>query len=536
MKVKKIQLKNGYKRFHDLTIDLGDNPKRIIALVGANGCGKSSVLDGMLFHNNAHGALGNKGNKNHEYHSMHKTPNFDHQNVEIVFDKGTFNEVRSEKIQTGKENTIFSFRSPYRYNSNLKVTQSQATNEIRLNNYGATLSSDLDDKMEKNYRRLNIKYNKYLNSEDCRPSEAKEKIIGDLNNALQNCLDLKITSIGDIEDSKGTLYFIKPDHPNDFDFNVLSSGEKEVVDILLDLYLRLDDYTDTVFLIDEPELHINTSIQKKLLIEINKLVGEDCQIWIATHSIGFLRALQGELNDECQIIHFPEGVDLAANPHTIYPAPKTRSQWLNIFETALDDLTGLISPKRIIYCEGRDAPGAGGQERGLDAKVFNNIFSEKHHDTLFISSGGNTELDQRSGIAIAILTKVFSEIEILVLKDRDMSSGKSNDENDRQVYLQNNPQNHRVLKRWEIENYLYDKEVLNNYCSDNSLNFNEEEYDKYVTDIENQNLKDETGRIKNYCGITTSINPEQFKLTLSKYINNDMAISVELEKCIFNRE
>lgn len=536
MKVKKIRLKNGYKRFHDLTIDLGDNPKRIIALVGANGCGKSSVLDGMLFHNNAHGVLGNKGNKNYEYHSMYKTPNFNHQNVEIVFDKGTFNEVRTEKQQTGKENTIFSFRSPYRYNSNLKVTQSQATNEIRLNNYGATLSSDLDDKMEQNYRRLYIKYNKYLNSEDCRPSVAKAKIIGDLNSALQNCLDLKITSIGDIEASKGTLYFTKPDHPNDFDFNVLSSGEKEVVDILLDLYLRRDDYTDTAFLIDEPELHINTSIQKKLLIEIDKLVGEDCQIWIATHSIGFLRALQDELNDECQIIHFPEGVDLAASPHTIYPAPKTRSQWLNIFKTALDDLTGLISPQKIIYCEGRDAPGVGGQERGLDAKVFNKIFSEKHHDTLFISSGGNTELDQRSEIAIAILTKVFSEIEILVLKDRDMSSGRSNNENDRQVYLQNNPQNHRVLKRWEIENYLYDKEVLNNYCSNNGLTFNEEEYDKYVIDIENQNLKDETGRIKNYCGITTSINPEQFKLTLSEYINNNMNVFVELENCIFNRE
>jgi len=28
MKIKKLQLKNGYKRFHDLTIDLGDNPKR----------------------------------------------------------------------------------------------------------------------------------------------------------------------------------------------------------------------------------------------------------------------------------------------------------------------------------------------------------------------------------------------------------------------------------------------------------------------------------------------------------------------------
>lgn len=536
MRIKKIQLKNGYKRFHHLTIDLGNDPKRIVALVGPNGCGKSSVFDGMLYLNNAHGAIGNKGNKNYEYHSMHKTPNFNHQNVEIEFDKGEYVVVRREKQKQGKENTIFSFRSPYRYNSNLKVTQSRATTEIRLNNYGASLTPDLDDKMEENYRRLYIKYNNYLNEKDCRPSEAKAKIISDLNTALQSCLDLEVTSIGSIEASEGTLYFGKSDHPTAFDFNVLSSGEKEVVDILLDLYLRQDEYTDTIFLIDEPDLHINTSIQRKLLIEINKLAGESCQIWIATHSIGFLRAMQEDLKDECQLIHFPSGVKWADSPQTLIPATKTRSKWKEIFETALDDLTDLVSPKRIIYCEGKDKPGRNGVERGLDALVFNNIFSEKHNDTLFISSGGNTELDQRSEIAIAILSKVFSDIKIIVLKDRDISSGRANTEKDRKIYLQNNPQNHRVLKRWEIENYLYDKEVLKSYCSANELEFNEAEYDEFVTDIDNQNLKDETGRIKNYCGITTSINPKNFKIALSKCIKENMAIYSKLEKCIFNRE
>ena len=197
-----------------------------------------------------------------------------------------------------------------------------------------------------------------------------------------------------------------------------------MVDILLDLYLRQEEFADTVFLIDEPELHINTAIQKTLLIEINRLVGSNCQIWVATHSIGFLRALQGELKDECQIIHFKSGINWASSVQTITPIKKTISKWREIFETALDDLTGLVSPKTIVYCEGKDRPGTGGQEKGFDAKVYNNIFSEKYHDTLFVSSGGNTELDQRSEIALAILTKVFAEIEILVLKDRDVSSGK----------------------------------------------------------------------------------------------------------------
>lgn len=537
MKIKKIQLKNGYKRFYDLTIDLGIEPKRIIALVGPNGCGKSSVLDGMLFVNNNFNQIGNKGQKGYEYHSMTQTPNFNYQNVIIDFDNGNFVNVKSDRSKIGNENTMFSFRSPYRYNSNLKVSQSKATSEIRLNNYGATASSDIDDKMEENYRRLNIKFNKYLkdNPSTATYDSAKAKIIGDLNQSLKNCLDVEITSIGDIEANKGTLFFKKEDHPIEFEFNVLSSGEKEVVDILLDLYLRQDEYTETIFLIDEPELHINTSIQKKLLLEINKLIGQNCQIWLATHSIGFLRALQEDLKDECQIIQFQKGINWASTQQSLTPIKKSLSKWKEIFETALDDLTGLVSPKRIIYCEGKDRPGTSGQEKGFDAKVFNNIFGEKYHDTLFISSGGNTELDQRSEVALAILTKVFSDIEIFVFKDRDVSSGRKNDEKDRHLYLKAHPNYFRIMKRWEIENYLFDKEVLIAFCNANGLTFSETEYDKFVTNIIDDNIKDETNRIKNFCGITTSVSAESFKLILSEYVTQDMEVYKELENCIFNR-
>jgi AAA15 family ATPase/GTPase len=272
MKIKSIELKNGYKRFHHLTIDLGDTPARIVALVGPNGCGKSSVFDGMLFSIGSHQVVGeNSQNRSYEYHSMRNEPKFSYNNVEIKFVSGSLLDILKPLHANGRAGTLFSFRSPYRYNSNLMIKSSHSTPEIRLNNYGASFSADLDDKMEQNYRRLYIKYNTFLHETDCRPSEAKLKIIGDLNEAITNCLDLEIISIGDIESSKGTLFFQKTDHSSEFSFNVISSGEKEVVDILLDLYLRADKYNDTIFLIDEPELHISTSIQRSLLLEINKL-------------------------------------------------------------------------------------------------------------------------------------------------------------------------------------------------------------------------------------------------------------------------
>lgn len=533
MRLKKVRLFNGYKRFHDITIDLGDSPARVVALVGANGCGKSSVLDGILFHHNAWNMLGDKGGKDHNYHSMRGDRSFNYESVRLDFDGGSYQEIRASR--PGMENTIFSFRSPYRYNSNLNVTQSRAVSEISLNNYGASSASDLDDKMEESYRRLNIKFMKYMNDNDCKPSEAKLKIIEDLNSSLRNCLEIEIDNIGNIESSQGTLFFKKRGHPTPFPFNVLSSGEKEVVDLLLDLYLRQENFDNTIFLLDEPELHINTSIQKKLLIEINKLVGENCQIWLTTHSIGFIRALQEEFKQECQLIYFDQTQNYASETIVIKPSIKSSAIWRKLFEVALDDLAHLLSPKRIIYCEGRDAPGNGGKERGMDAQAFNNIFNEKYPDTLFVSSGGNTELDQRSQIAISILSKALPTVEILVLKDRDSGSGKPITSHDRELYLENNPDNHRMLKRWEIENYLFSKDALQSYCHNNNLQFDEDSYDKLVTDIENQSIKEDSSRIRNICSLSTSINADKLKLNISKTMSPDSPTYLELEECIFGK-
>lgn len=531
----------GYKRFHNLTIDLGDSPKRIVALVGPNGCGKSSVFDAILYLVKSYsGEIGKTGvNRDYHYHSLGQNANFDYnKNISVIFSTNeTYQQMLQQKNKLGEnKRTIFSFRSSFRYNGSLQVNQIIAVDNIIKNNYGASTASDIDQRIENNYRRLLVKYNHYRDENDVKPTEAKKHIIGQLNDALAKCIDLKISSLGDVEDNKGTFYFQKSDSDIVFDYNVLSAGEKEVVDILLDLYLRKDYYTDSVYIIDEPELHLNTSIQRALLLEINKMIPQNCQIWIATHSIGFLRAIQEELKYDSQIINFKAENKWASESYILEPVKLSRSEWQSLFATALDDLAKLICPKTIVYCEGRADPRPDGTERGLDADVFNTIFARSYPDVFFVSSGGNTELDQRSDIAIAILSKVFSELEILVLKDRDMASGKPTTENDRIIYLKNNPQSHRVLKRFEIENYLYDKEVLLAYCNNYGLTFDEEKYKYVVSDIVNDNLKDKTGEIKKCCNIVGSIGAEKFKRNLAECINETMVVYQELVEVIFYRK
>jgi predicted ATP-dependent endonuclease of OLD family len=287
MKIKSIQLKDNYKRFHDLTIDLGSSPARIVALVGPNGCGKSSVFDGMLARQSIIEKIGNSMHRDYTYHSMTGDPDFSSQSIDINFVGGTFDEIRKQRQPTKSTATMFSFRRPYRYNKILKIQETRATEEIRFNNYVASSASAIDEKMIESYQRLNAKYHRAMREEDCRPSEAKKKIIGELNISIENCLDIVIDNLGSVEENKGSLYFTKYDQPTPFEFDVLSSGEKEVVDILLDLYLRQEDYKETVFLIDEPELHINTAIQKNFSLKLTDLLGRSAKFGWRPIALGF---------------------------------------------------------------------------------------------------------------------------------------------------------------------------------------------------------------------------------------------------------
>ncbi len=524
MRVKTLKLVE-FKRFDDLTIDLGPTPKKIVALVGPNGCGKSSIFDGFELQMKT---IRRRSSEDVQFYSKSFFYSNDRRNeqfsqpeaVNVTFDSGNLNR------------KSFYIRTSYRFVPKINVTQIERVPDILALKDEPISTIALDERLQANYRRLLGAAYTAFDEGGKTGDQVRDELIGETNDILSNILDVQISKLGNISEGKGQFYF-KKGNTIDFPYAILSSGEKEVVDIVIDLVVKSKEYTDTVYCIDEPDLHLSTAIQRKLLVEIDKLIPENCQLWIATHSIGFMRALQNELKEKSQILDFSQK-DYFTGEHDIQPIVPNRQNWMRIFETALDDLTNLVSPNRIVYCEGRAEPGRNETEKGLDARIYENVFSATFDDTVFVSSGGNTELDQRSDIAIQILSKVFKGIEILVLKDRDMSSGKLTDESARQVYLSNNPPNHRVLKRWELENYLFDKEILLRYCESEGLTFNEADYDNFVTDINNQNVKDEISHIKSFCGIQSSISKDQFKLNLSKCITEETAVYQELRTCIFD--
>lgn len=523
MRIRQVRLR-AFKRFDDLTIDLGDDPARIIALVGPNGCGKSSVFD--AFEEKLKDVKG--ANQQEPAWFFHKF-SF-HPDAALRTD--SYNKNQAIQINfagsaQGVTKKSFHIRSAYRFTPSLNVSSITTQPPILDDNRRPHSSVAIDNRLQENYERLlGLAYDEFDHGKKT-GDEVRSELLGRINALLEEVLEVRVASIGNVRAGKGQLYFDKSDAKN-FPYQNLSSGEKEVIDIVVDLVVRSAEFNDTIYGIDEPELHLNTAIQRKLLVSIEKLIPANCQLWVATHSIGFLRALQDELADKCAVLDFSEK-NYFHGAHTIKPIEQTRTQWQRIFSTALDDLVGLIAPERIVYCEGRTDPTSTGDEQGLDAIAYNEAFGKKYPNTLFISSGGTHQVRANGSLALKILNKAFAGVELLLLHDRDTRTDE-----ERNVWIAAAP-HHRMLSRREIENYLFDFDVLYAYCASRSLPLDRAGYDAIITNVVTQDLKagQTTARLKGLCDDSAMSNAD-FKQALARHIRGTDAFN-DLEASIFGK-
>src|SRR5690606_32607261 len=74
-------------------------------------------------------------------------------------------------------------------------------------------------------------------------------------------------------------------------------------------------------------------------------------------------------------------------PVVLRPTKMDRLTWQASLSVALDDLAALVSPKRVIICEG--GKGARFDADGLDGKIYNRIFAAHEPDTQFLSAGSH---------------------------------------------------------------------------------------------------------------------------------------------------
>jgi predicted ATP-binding protein involved in virulence len=510
MKIKKIRLQN-FKRFDDLTIDLQKNLYKVVVLVGPNGCGKSSVFDSF---ERIGGRLKYGFNTDNDYLRKKANTNWD---VEIEADKGIYSENK-----TPPKNFCY-LRSSYRVEADFQVNSITKKQDLLNDELRPKRMIDIDRRVQDNYERLVSDAVKKLFSKEknkVTAEELREELIGKLKQSMLRVFpDLILDNIGDPQ-SNGQFYFDKGLIAN-FPYKNLSGGEKGAFDILLDLLIKVQEFNDTVIAIDEPDLHMHSSLQRRLMREIYNIIPEECQLWLATHSVGFIREtceLVKENPNTIAIIDFSyKDFD---NAQVLFPEKLTSNKMRQIFEIAVDDLATMITPSTIVLCEGSKQKNTIQEKKELDAKIYNRIFYDQ--DILFVAGDCKPTAQKAAALLLKIVKEAGSLKRIISLSDRDNLSNEQIQE------YQNLAPEQKFLGRRENENYIFDDDILRKYCESNGIKF--AQITSKPKDIINDDLKSIQGAIMNQCGFEGTI--EDFKLELASYVTIDTSVYQEIKNCI----
>ena len=457
MRLKQLQMKN-FKRFADLTIDQIPASAKSVVIVGPNGSGKSCVFD-------AFEQIGGqrKDGLIREDDYLRKDP-ANPWHVIIEDQDGR----RYAENSVPVTSTPFCYiRSSYRYTAQISVNQLQTLPSTERDHDRPKRMIDLDPRLTTNYQRIFTSSMQELFSgkvDNLLGKDIREKYTQRINSILRRILEIQISDIGEPLGGRAQLYFAKGTS-KDFAFKNLASGEKEVVDLVVDLVLKTQTFTDTVYCVDEPDLHLNTRIQGALFNELHGLIPERCQLWIATHSIGIIRSAVA--HGDVAVINFT-AADFD-NPVTLRPIEERKSQFREIFSVALEDLTDLVLSEQIVFCEGEDS--------SRDERLFRNIFQNKV-DVEFVSSTNKPMTRVATARFMAAVSRGLTPKRAWALVDMD---GLTSEERAQLV----SPAL-CILNRYSLENYVLDPEVIS-VISDRQ--FDTDEYRKYLTGKVHENLE-----------------------------------------------
>ena len=498
MKITSLHLKN-FKRFTDLKINLkkadGKAP-RLVLLIGPNGCGKSSVFDSLEAMNKFNEAFsyGKKiANKENFDIAFKKYEEYYRKNIDEAFNIKTYHENvnNEEKIyldtldefrRFGSANSKalpnhFYGRSAFRhvgeigrstiigYDTQTKIDWDRPKRYIdndfeRFDNDIETYFQNLLSQIQKNPKN------------DFNFDSFKEKINKILENVLNNTSSYLIfkeikTPISRNEESDTTVpaKILFEKNGLEIEYKNLSAGEKNIFTFVFDLLLKNKEFNDTIYFFDELDSHLNTEIQYNFLrklVENTDIISDNCQIWIATHSLGFIQYARD--CDDAVIIDF-DNLDYEEK-QIINPSEKN----FDIVSLAIPH--SLFERFSFVYCEGKDC-----SYYNETPKKDNSILKKNNKDILFISAGNKEN----------IIYKIYGEKDFFGLVDRDFLTDKEID--DLKNYSDLKSHNSLkgklfVLDYYSIENYLYHP--------DNLFDINCDEKIKYCDDIKKEirdNLK-----------------------------------------------
>lgn len=446
MKIKEIQLKK-FKRFTDTVITNIPESARLVLMVGPNGCGKSSLIDAVYVWHRFH--FINRNIWDSSYH-MKQSPG-EEGNIKNSIVVNFHDPQPADKSQRMKAVYV---RTAYRNDPEFQLAEisrvEPAVMENRINRL-----IDNDKAVGINYKRLVSQgfEDVYENAPpELTMREFREQSIGEIRNAILRLFPgLELNSLGNPL-SSGTFKFDKGESKA-FLYKNLSGGEKAAFDLLLDLIIKKREFDNTVFFIDEPEAHISPYLQNALLEEMFRIIPENSQLWLATHSVGMIRKARDleKLNPGSVVFLDFDGADLELQ-EKICPTVPNRVFWKRAMKFALDDLADYLAPEHVVLCEGGILDGG----NDFDAECYNEIFKNEYPQSVFLGVGNADDVINDSRNVKKILQVLAPQIQVTCVVDRD-------DRNENEIASLKS-RGVRVLSRRTIESYLLDDMVLRAMC------------------------------------------------------------------------
>jgi len=444
MYIKELHLQN-FKRFTDLKINLSESPEpyKLVLLVGANGSGKSSVFDAF----EVLSRYSKKQPISNPIDAYYKKNISNSITISISTDKYDSKLGDNEAPSKKPNSSDFYGRSSLRQIPRLTRTSlGQQKTDLEEDSDRPKQYIDRDNRFENDIEILTQEIlEEVFTGENFDNQKLKEKYLRPINDSLSRIF-------GDTESSGLELIALKPPlggqiadvrfrkGVSNFRYELLSAGEKEVINILLNLFVRRNKFQNTVYFLDEIDLHLNTKLQYRLLQEITEhWIPENCQLWTASHSLGFIDYANDY--EKAAIIDFDE-LDFDV-PQVLYPQPKNK---FDVFEIAVSQefLTKLFEGKSIIFAENTDAP------------YYNNL---KLKDIIFF-----TAIDKYDVFYKAKNTNYQGIIDRDFLTDEEVE------------LIREKYSNLHILDFYSIENYLYHPENLEEHFKSTGKEFNKDNY------------------------------------------------------------
>ena len=324
MNISKLHLTN-FKRFTELEIDLSAcaSAPKLVLLIGANGSGKSSVFDAFEFLSGP-----SKGVGRNEYLSYFKKDRDEEVSVSCLFGGGASLRRTNGSVAPTPPNLNIK-DAFYGRNSLRTVPELQHRNghavDLPADADRPLRSIEWDTRFEADISHVAARILREVWGERFDSEQMKARFLNPINDAMArvfgngDATTLRlIAMIPALEGKPPDIRFQKG--RSEVHYDLLSSGEKEVFNILLNLFVRREHFANAIYFIDELDVHLHTRLQYALLQEIvERWIPEHSQLWTASHSLGFID--YGSSSGDTAIVDFDD-LDFD-RPQVLRPAPKT---------------------------------------------------------------------------------------------------------------------------------------------------------------------------------------------------------------------